>query len=203
MNLTRTIKLSDGRETLVDADDFKELSRFSWHTLSGGGYAIRIDRVNGKRKTVFMHKVIMPSPPGLVTDHINGNPLDNRRANLRICTQGENVRNRRRKRLSPSKYKGVSLVRRGDNVYYRASCYTGPPKGRHLGHYPTEEAAARAYDRRAWELFGEFAKLNFPDEDPSKHPPITCILHRWHGGKECMRCGAPVPAGYRYRRAKK
>lgn len=95
-------------------------------------------------------------------DHINGNPSDNRLVNLRACTSAENARNYKKRNSGVSKYRGVSWVVR-DERWVASINVAG--RGRiSLGGHPDEEAAARAYDKAARELHGEFATLNFPEE---------------------------------------
>lgn len=104
----------------------------------------------------------MQAPDGMQTDHINGDRLDNRRANLRICNGMENARNRgvsARHIEIPSRYKGVSWERRAARWQAQIGC---DGKKFHLGLFATEEEAARAYDAKARELHGDFARLNFP-----------------------------------------
>ena len=98
----------------------------------------------------------------MVVDHINGNGLDNRRCNLRVCTQLQNLQNSRRRDPGKSQYRGV--FPRGDK--WQASIHhAGKPI--YLGLFDDEEEAARARDRKAIELAGEFAVLNFPEEGRS------------------------------------
>ena len=92
----KQIPLTQGKFALIDDEDFEALNKWSWK-LSTNGYAIRCPS-NGKTEkgrykytTVRMHRVIMKPPHGFVIDHINANRLDNRRSNLRIVTQQENV----------------------------------------------------------------------------------------------------------------
>jgi hypothetical protein len=152
----RFISIGHGRAVMVDAADFEWLNKHKWCSRGGpGGYAATmIDR-----KMVFMHRLIMDAPAGLVVDHTNGNKHDNRRSNLRKCTQSENRRNSRKSR-GTSRFKGVSWLRtRGKwqaNIYHDG-------KSIHLGLFDDEIEAAMAYDRKARELFGEFACLNFPE----------------------------------------
>jgi hypothetical protein len=98
--------------------------------------------------------------PGFVVDHINGDPLDNRKSNLRVCTQAENLRNRR-KRAKPtsSKFKGVSRHTISRQKPWLAKIKSDG-KTIYLGTFETEEQAAEAYDRAALERFGTFAHLN-------------------------------------------
>jgi hypothetical protein len=112
---------------------------------------------------ITLHRLIMQAPRGMVVDHVNGNRLDNRRCNLRLATTAENIRNMAI-RGGTSQFKGV---------------YYNTPRGRwrahiccdrkklNLGDYATEEAAARAYNKAAIELFGPFARLNPLPEAPS------------------------------------
>jgi len=94
----KKIKLSQGKVTLVDDEDFDLLSKYRWHYHTGCRceYARRSTWKDGKVGTIYMHQMIINTPPGLETDHINGNKLDNRRENLRICTTRENQHNQHR-----------------------------------------------------------------------------------------------------------
>ena len=153
----RMIALTDGSYAYVDAADYEPLSRWTWHME--GGYAARIE--NGK--LILMHREIMQPPRGMLVDHIDGNKPNNCRRNLRVCTHAENGRNKRRQGGSSSMYKGVFYIREAQK--WGASCfYRGEPAW--LGRFDTEVEAARAYDRKAVELFGPFARLNFPREWP-------------------------------------
>ena len=138
-----------GQEIIVDAEDYMLLNSLAWH-VNSAGYA--------KHGTnTLMHRLIMDAPAGYVVDHINGNPLDNRKSNLRICTQAENLRNQRKTHAQRSaRYKGVSITRNGK---WRARI-TLNQKWYSLGHYATPEEAAVAYNEAAKELHGEYACLN-------------------------------------------
>jgi hypothetical protein len=157
----RRIPLTRGAEALVDDEDFERLTVTRWQ-VDDKGYAIRYRRRDGKDTTESMHRVIMNAPKGMEVDHINGNPLDNRRCNLRLVSRRQNSRNTRGHRDNVTGYKGVSLDRvRGT---YRAVIVH---EGQHhfLGRFRTAEAAARAYNDAARKYFGEFARLNaVPDE---------------------------------------
>lgn len=158
-----------GYEAIVDDEDFERLSKFRWYAHNSGGRTRRPEKrparrtlVNEGRKVRFLvHDILMP-PPGMVVDHINGDPWDNRRCNLRVCTHTENLRNRKKHRGS-SPYKGVTQ-QQGGRFIARISAER---RGIHLGTFPTAEAAARAYDAAATVYHGEFARLNFPDSAPS------------------------------------
>ena len=111
-----------------------------------------------------IHREVMDNPYGMCVDHINGNPLDNRKKNLRVCTHSQNQMNRKLRRDSRSGFKGVWLSPDGSII----KAYIGVPntsgkKTIKLGSFKTIEEAARAYDAKAKELFGEYAKLNFPN----------------------------------------
>lgn len=156
----KSIPLTQGRFALVDDDDFEYLNQFNWYCSSG--YAVRkLKTQNGKRLSMKMHREILKTPDNMTTDHINGNKLDNRKENLRICTQAENTRNRPADRNSTSGYKGVSW----NNRLSKWICQIkANGKSRHLGVFSNPEEAAKVYDAEAIVLFGSFAKLNFPKE---------------------------------------
>jgi len=132
------------------------------------GYFTLVDYVYTviNRKTTCIHRLITNAPKGMVVDHVNGNGLDNRKENLRVCTPLQNAMNKKRTKrknssILTSKYKGVQFqpYRSKGNEYLAMIRYAG--KTYHLGTYATEEEAALAYDKKAIELAGEFALTNF------------------------------------------
>ncbi len=154
----KLIPLTQGQFAIVDADDYEELSRYKWHVNKGGRtyYA----RSQKKGKDIKMHRLIMGAPKGLFVDHINHNGLDNRKQNMRLCTRLENIRNQLPRRGGSSQYKGVGWHKKTKKFVARIT-YKG--KRTSLGYYDDEIEAAKAYDKKAKELFGEFAYLNFPE----------------------------------------
>jgi hypothetical protein len=158
--------LTQGKYAIVDQQDYERLAKYRWHAARHGRscYAQRGtgSAKAGKRKKhlVMMHREIMDVGEDRFVDHKNHNGLDNRRANLRVATWEENCWNKRKRRTgSSSRYKGVSRVRRRGK--WQAEIRW---RGRriYIGYFDDEEAAARAYDAKAAELFGAFAALNFP-----------------------------------------
>jgi len=120
-----------------------------------------------QRKEKALHRLIMKPAPGLVVDHISGETLDNRRSNLRVCTNAENSRNSQRIYTSKTGYKGVhSASANGSFLPWRARIKHNY-KEIQLGTFATKEEAALAFDNASRKYFGEFARLNFP-EGPSE-----------------------------------
>jgi hypothetical protein len=161
----REIPLTKGKVAIVDDKDYEWLSQYNWCYSTGGtpphrGYASRGVFRGGKNTMTFMHREIMNTPKGMQTDHINGDPLDNRRENLRICNASQNKANVGLIRINTSGYKGVSWMK--EKKKWRA--FIGGGKFHHIGLFVDPREAARAYDSAAKELFGEFALLNFPEE---------------------------------------
>lgn len=153
----KVIKLAKGHRALVDDSDYADVSQYRWHISSG--YAVGSVMFLGQRQTMSMHRYLMGDPQGLEVDHRDRNRLNNqRRTNLRVCTRAENIRNRR-KLSGSSKYRGVCWAKASGK--WTASI-TFNRRAERLGYFVKEVEAARAYDERARELFGEFANLNFP-----------------------------------------
>jgi hypothetical protein len=162
----KEIELTKGYKALVDDNDYDWLSQWKWHCCdkseTSPRYAARCEylgMVDGKPKNkhVSMHRVITGAKRGLEVDHINGNGIDNRRDNLRVCTRKQNSRNVSGRSHS-SKYKGVSWDKR--RQWWRANIRANH-KFFYIGVYQTEEDAAKAYDQKAKEFFGEYARPNF------------------------------------------
>ncbi len=150
----KIIKIKD-KKILVDDQDFEWLNKYNW--CISKGYIIAHKPQSGKKgTTISIHRLIMNTPKNIQTDHINGNKLDNRRENLRICSRSENNMNRHKVR-GKSKYKGVGWFKQTQCWQaYISKNY----KIIHLGLFKSEKEAAKAYNQKAKELFGEFALLN-------------------------------------------
>jgi hypothetical protein len=155
------IALTQGKYAKVDPKDFIRLSQFRWYCNNRRhtSYAIRNRWEGKKRKKITMHREVMNTPEELVCDHINRNGLDNRKGNLRNCTQRENSLNNGAYSGSTSRYKGVYRNKGADKW---ATCIKGDGRKIHLGYFESEEDAGKAYDKAAKKYFGEFACLNFP-----------------------------------------
>ncbi len=167
----KEIPLTLGYFAIVDDEDFDWLNQWGWYVnkhRNGVFYAHRqyrnpaIKNKKGHAKQVYiaMHRIIMSVTKKVDIDHINHNGLDNRKANLRICTHSQNLQNQRRlkKNKSFSKYKGVR--RTGQGKWKVEICYENTHI--YLGCFACEVAAAKTYDKVASIIFGEFAHLNFP-----------------------------------------
>lgn len=168
----REITLTRGAVAIVDDADYGWLSTWKWRAArQGEGWrAVRSVRAGeGKRGgTILMHREILglAKEDASQCDHINHNPLDNRRANLRRCSGRENKQNQQPKK-GTSRFKGVSWCNRDSKwaVYIREPNPGKSGIGRriNLGLYHNERRAAEAYDYAALRLFGEFACLNYPE----------------------------------------
>lgn len=152
----KEIILNHGKRALVDDEDYEWLTRLTWYAMKPGNtnnyYAY-----NSKGR-VFMHSLVMNAAAGQQVDHRNGDGLDNRKENLRFTSNAQNQYNRRLPGNSTSGYKGVSWNKKSRKWQAQIA---KDKKPYYLGLFDTAEAAARAYDAKARELFGEFAKPNF------------------------------------------
>jgi len=157
----KTIKLTKGYEVIVDDEDFEYLSKFKWHVWvkkNGKPYAYA---------TIPIHRMIFKESVKYLgnehIDHKNGDGLDNRKNNLRLCDSGKNMMNRSvNSNKKSSKFKGVYLNGKSKiNPFY--SMISFRKKNYRLGQFKTEKEAAIAYDKKAIELCGDFARLNYPN----------------------------------------
>jgi hypothetical protein len=161
---TARIALTQGQYALIDAADLplvrQHFWRAAWAVKVGSYYAVtKIKLSHGRYRSIKMHRLLMGEPPGMEVDHRNRDTLDNRRANLRVCTRAQNKANSGVYRSNTSGYTGV-YWRPARNRWQASIPISGHNKS--LGYFKTAEEAARARDAKAKEVFGEFARLNFP-----------------------------------------
>jgi hypothetical protein len=148
----KEIKLTQGKVTVVDDEDYEWLNQWKWHYA--GGSALRNIVKNKKWKSIWMHRLIMNTPDDLYVDHINHNRLDNRKKNLRICTTGQNNRNSLKRKNNKSGYKGVYWKKQSKKWCAEIGINN---ERMYLGLFVDIKDAVNAYNRKAKELHGEFA----------------------------------------------
>lgn len=164
--MVKEIPLGHGLTATVDDEDFERVGHLRWFLVTqfmvtkSSRYAMRREVRDGKPSTVYLHRRILNAEKGQIVDHINGDGIDCRRSNLRLCTPSQNQANKKRKTRTSSPYKGV-WQRPGGRWTGELTKDFQPIR---IGTFDTAEEAAREYDRLARELHGEFARLNFPLE---------------------------------------
>ena len=197
----KEIELTRGYVAQVDDDDFNWLSKHSWHAhvRKGGTDGHVKDYVSVKTalsmkdeegttwwRHVTMAGIILDAPSNMIPDHIDGDPLNNCRSNLRLATPAENARNVSglttfKGKPTTSKHKGVSIIKHDKKPYgpyYYIRAFIGVNgKTKHLGYFKTEEEAAICFDNAARLHHGRFARLNFPcwTEQPFNEPELSPV----------------------------
>lgn len=157
----KIVHLTKGYDAIVDNVDYERVIKFKWYAsvqVSGIVYAYR----TCKKKTIIMHRFIVNAPmdTSIGVDHINGDGLDNRKSNLRLCTKSQNAANSRKYATNTSGYKGVYFDKR-ENKWVSRIRLSG--KRIYIGGFNDRISAAKSYDLKAKEIFGRFAKLNFKE----------------------------------------
>ncbi|MGE5609479.1 MAG: HNH endonuclease [Bacillota bacterium] len=156
--MSKELPLLNGGVAIVDDQDYDRLSIYNWYRTSDG----RARATIAPRLYRLLHHLVIGAPPaGLVVDHCNGDPLDNRRTNLRFCTQTQNQWNRGKRRMGSSlRFKGIQKDR---GVRKWRACIKVSGRRYNLGWWNNEEDAAHAYDAAARFYFGPFARTNFAE----------------------------------------
>lgn len=159
------VPLSQGQVALIDAEDAERVLRYKWSlhktkkNKRHGFYARRNSYESERTTTIYLHRFITKAPQNLQVDHINHDTLDNRKSNLRFANNQQNQCNRKHVGTKTG-FRGVAVS--SPNRFYVRITFNS--KKIVVGSFKNAELAARAYDEKAKELFGEFATLNFPSE---------------------------------------
>jgi HNH endonuclease len=164
-----------GHQFLIDAEDWPRISKFKW-SVSSDGRNSRYVSTRIEEKKIYLHRVLLEAPHDQKVDHRNGDPLDNRKANLRLATHQQNMFNRRKaqtygRKPTTSSFKGVSW----DNSCGRYKARIMKDRVNHyLGSFMDERSAAMAYARAEQEMFGEFAytTLIYQDCEEDARPSL-------------------------------
>lgn len=153
----KRIPLTQGKYALVDDEDFAELSRFKWQFSCG--YAKRSasaqERREGLPTSINMQRQILGFPEGMDTDHINGDKLDNRQSNLRVCSHTENTRNRRKYDHNQSGHVGVHW--QSKNKKWVAQIKVNQ-QVKYLGIFEDIKEAIAVREKAAKQYFGEYVR---------------------------------------------
>lgn len=165
----KEISLSKGFVSLVDDFDYNRVSQFTWSVHFSPRTPKPYARGWVHGKIIYLHRFILDTPKEIRVDHRDGDGLNNTRENLRVASRTQNNYNAVKRthyqgRKCSSNFKGVSRVDRMKSRPWRVCIFSKDVcvKRNHLGYFHTEEEAARAYDKWAYENYGVFAKLNFP-----------------------------------------
>lgn len=158
------IELTQGKQAIVDDDDYDRLSESKWFAGSSVTSSTKYAYRSKGSGDIAMHRVVLNAGECEMVDHVDGDGLNNTKSNLRICTKSQNGMNSKLYRSNFSGYRGVSWCNKSNKwlVHIRR----GRNKAqKHLGLFTCLIAAAKAYDKSAIKYHGEFASLNFPEGD--------------------------------------
>ena len=148
--------INSNKNALVDKEDFDNLNKFRWY-LSTNGYV----RSTINKKRVLIHRFLLNPKEFFKVDHIDRNPLNNKKKNLRICSSRENTLNSKpQSNKKYSKFKGVSYCNTEKRKKRWVAACELYGKRITIGRFNNELEAAKAYNNKAKEIFGEFAYIN-------------------------------------------
>lgn len=178
--MVREIPTRSGKTILVDDEDYPRVAEFHWkaaNTAERGKpekwYAARQVNIDGKIWTIYLHRFLLGVPDGVTVDHIDGDGLNNQKANLRMASHRQQTWNRKHRTGASSPYKGVKK-QKDSNRWTAWISHDG--KSRYLGIFRTAKEAAHIFDAAARVLHGEFAWTNFPETNEEAVEYVRGIL---------------------------
>ena len=165
-SVTTLVPLTQGKFAVIDSIDAERVLKFNWcayfNPHNRNWYAKRKVRIDGKQVSIYLHRFILNAPPDKQVDHKDRDGLNDRRYNLRLADNSQNHQNMAMPSDNRSGFKGVSRQNSISPRWVARLVHRGTRH--HFGTFGSPEDAARAYDAGALRIFGEFARLNFPEE---------------------------------------
>ncbi|MEQ8677238.1 MAG: HNH endonuclease [Aggregatilineales bacterium] len=161
--MSKQISLTKGASAVVDDSDYDRLIQIGRWCLSSNGYAIHYTKINGQRKTLYMHRVVMDACYPLQVDHIDRDRLNNQHDNLRFATRSQNQANKNIQNNNTSAYKGVNWNKGKWEARIRLNGLR-----LNLGRFRDPLRAAMVYDAASRLLYDDFAGCNFPEHQTSQ-----------------------------------
>lgn len=152
--INQEIKLTNNKVAFIDEEDYDKVSKLKWYCSNNDG---KLYAVNKNKKVLYMHRLIMSAPDGYEVDHINGDGLDNRKVNLRLCSSSQNKYNQKLSSANTSGFKGVTWNKNKGKWQVQIGSRN---KYKYLGLFEDKYNAAKAYNKEAVRLFGDFARVN-------------------------------------------
>lgn len=157
------LPLSQGKVAVIDFDDFEKVRPYKWHLSKSQNNLYARHNFSNDAGYLILHRFLLDAPDNMDVDPRDGDGLNNRRNNIRLCTPSQNAQARQRKRPSmTSSFRGVFWDKHKAHKAAWTARLRFNGKNIHCGSFKKEEDAARAYDKKAIELFGEWASPNFP-----------------------------------------
>lgn len=155
-----TIFFNDKTSFVIDSSDFQLVSKYTWFKGKRGYPTAHYSRkLKASSRTFTLHRLLFGFPESGDIDHIDGNKMNNRRENMRLCSHQQNMFNQKKRCTNSTGYTGVSFSKSAKK--YEAYIHHNGKK-KNLGLYRTAVEAAIARDKAALEYFGEYARLNLP-----------------------------------------
>lgn len=155
--MSKRIKLTKGMFAIIDDEDFEIVSKMRWHAKKCGNHHYAAASPTYRGPSIYLHRLVMKAPKNLLVDHVNSNTLDDRKSNLRLCAKHQNLANRGLQKNNTVGFKGVCFHGKSKTWNARVK-FRG--KSISVGYHKTPEEAARHYNLKVKELFGEFAFFN-------------------------------------------
>lgn len=152
----------DGYTIQIDAEDLPLIEAYRWYFRKQDSYVYRTVRTKERNKTIYLHREIIKTPKGMLTDHVNGDRLDYRKSNLRACSSSENNQNRGRMTNNTLGVTGLSFYPKKAYNQWRATImFSGAFV--HLGYFQTKEEATAARKAAEKVYFRSFARNELVD----------------------------------------
>lgn len=157
--MSKVIPLTKGYEAIVDDIDYERVNKLSWYAAfahKNDAFPRAVSQI--KQKRIYLHRFILNASPDSIVDHVDGNPLNNKKSNLRFCNKSGNALNAGARKRNKTGYRGIYKTPLSKKNPYIARI-TIEKKLYHIGCFPTLESAIAAYNKFLLESNNPFIRL--------------------------------------------